>query len=134
MNILVVNDEEEICKMLIRFLSSEKARVKFVLTGEKAVELVKKEYFDVVFLDIGLPDISGMEVLDKIKEVSPETKVIMMTGKIVTNDLIKKVKKKGASKCIQKPFKIEGIEKILIKLNNWQSPQEDVLSSGSSLP
>lgn len=112
MNVLVVDDEEEIGRMLIKYLSAEGARVKFVLTGEKAVELVKKEHFDVVFLDISLPGISGIEVLDNIMEVSPETKVIMMSG-IGNNDLIDKLKQKGASGCLLKPFKLEEIEKIL---------------------
>lgn len=117
MKILVVDDEEEICKMLIKHLSIGGRKVKYVLTGKKAIEKVKKEYFDVVFLDILLPELSGIEVLDKIKKISPEIKVIMMTGKIVNNDLMKQLYEKGASRCLQKPFKIEEIEKILAEYN-----------------
>lgn len=121
MKILVVDDEEEICKMLSKYLSIGGHRVKYVLMGKKAVDQVEKEYFDVVFLDIFLPGLSGIEVLDKIKIISPDTKVIMMTGKIVNNDLRKEVSEKGASRCLQKPFKMEEIEKILNGFNKYNN-------------
>ena len=120
MNILVVNDEEEICKILVKYFSPEGARVKFSLTGEKAIELAKKEHFDLVFLDVHLPGISGIEVIDKIKAILPEAKIIMISGRIVNNKLINKVKKKGASGYLQKPFRLGEIDKILSNLKKGE--------------
>lgn len=107
MNILVVDDEDKICSIFTKFLSIEGHRVKSALNGNEAVELAKKEYFDVVFLDIIMPGILGVDVIDKIKESSPNTKVVMITGKLVNKDLINELKQKGASAILQKPFKIK---------------------------
>ncbi|MBA7465646.1 Sensor histidine kinase RcsC [subsurface metagenome] len=114
MNILVMDDEEEICKILINWLSIEGHKVKSVLTGREAIELVKNEYFNVVFLDIIMPGFPGNIVLEKIKKISPETKVVMITGKLMNDYLLNKLIQKGASGCIQKPFGIEEIKEALV--------------------
>lgn len=115
MKILIVNNEYGIRRLLSKYFEEKEHKVISVSTGEKAIELIKKKHFDFVMLDIVMPGISGIEVLDKIKEISPETKVIMMSG-IFNRDLINKVKKKGAYRYIQKPFKIEDLEKIFANL------------------
>lgn len=112
--ILIVDDEVEICKILKKSLSADKHKVKTSSKGQEALEWIKKEYFDVIFLDILMPGISGVEILEEIKKVSPNTKIIMMTGKKIERDFVKKMKDKGAWGCIQKPFKLEEIEKILV--------------------
>ena len=109
MNILVVDDEEDICKMFEKWLSLEGHRVQSALTGKKAINLVKKEHFDVVFLDIIIPGITVFEVLEKIKKISPETKVVIITGKLIDKDLSQELEQKGSSAFLQKPFKIEDI-------------------------
>jgi len=114
MNILVMDDEEEICKIIVNWLSTEGHRVKSVLTGKETIELVKDEYFNVAFLDIIMPGIPGNIVLEEIKKISPETKVIMITGKLMNNYLLNKLIQKGASGCIQKPFGIEEIKEALV--------------------
>lgn len=112
--ILVVDDEVEICKILEKSLSAGKHKVKTSSKSKEALEWIKKEYFDVAFLDILMPGVSGIEILEEIKKVSPDTKIIMMTGKMIERDFIRKMKDRGAWGCIQKPFKLEEIDKILI--------------------
>lgn len=114
MNILVMDDEEEICKIFTNWLSTEGHRVKSVLTGREAIELVKNEYFNVAFLDIIMPEIPGNIVLEEIKKISPETKVVIITGKLMNDYLLNKLIQKGASGCIQKPFGIEEIREALV--------------------
>ncbi len=114
MNILVMDDEEEICKIFINWLSAKGHRVKSALTGREAIELVKNEYFNVAFLDIIMPGIPGNIVLEEIKKLSPETKVVMITGKLMNDYLLNKLRQKGASGCIQKPFGIEKIKEALV--------------------
>lgn len=109
LNILVVDDEEEICNMFEKLLSFEGHRGQSALTGKKAINLVKKEHFDVVFLDIVIPGITVFEVLEKIKKISPETKVVIITGKLIDKDLLQELEQKGSSVFLQKPFKIEDI-------------------------
>ena len=116
--ILFVDDEKAICQMFMKWLSSEGHDVKSTFTGRKAIGLVKKESFDVVFLDIIMPGISGVEVLEKIKEISPKTKVIMITGSLLKEDSWDELKQKGASGYILKPFSIEDINNCIASLGD----------------
>jgi signal transduction histidine kinase/CheY-like chemotaxis protein len=112
-NILVVDDEEEICKMFAKWLSLDGHQVKSALSGSDAVDLVKKDNFNVVFLDIVMPGVPSVDVLEEIKKISPETKVVMITGKLMDKDLLGELMQKGAVGYLQKPFKIEDIKEII---------------------
>ena len=114
--ILVVDDEVEICRMLTKYLSNEGHRAEYVLSGKEAIDRVKKEYPDVVLLDLIMPGIPGMEVLDEINRISKKTKIVVMTGRLMETGFLKKIKQKGASSCILKPFDINDI-KIAISLS-----------------
>ena len=112
-NILIVDDEEEICKMFTKWLRLDGHGVKYALTGRDAVDLIKKDSFNVVFLDVVMPGVPSIEVLEEIKNISPETKVVMITGKLMDKDLLSDLIQKGAIGYLQKPFKIEDIKEIL---------------------
>jgi DNA-binding NtrC family response regulator len=116
--ILVVDDEKAICQMFIKRLSSKGHQAKAVSTGRKAINKAKKESFDVVFLDVIMPGISGVEVLERIKEISPKTKVVMITGSLMKDDTWDELKQKGASGFIMKPFSMEDIDKCLASIKN----------------
>ena len=118
MNVLVVDDEEEICKMFTKWLSFEGHQVKSALTGKKALDLVKKESFDIVFLDIVMPGIPAIDILAEIKEFSPKTKIFMITGKLVDKESWKELRKRGADGYLQKPFKIEDIINNIASIEN----------------
>ena len=113
LNILVVDDEEEICRIFAKWLSSGEHRVESALSGKEAIDLVKKKYFDIVFLDIVMPGISGIDTLEEIKKISPKTKAIMITGRLLDKRLLNKLRQRGASGFLQKPFKIEDIKEII---------------------
>lgn len=104
--VLVVDDEEPVKKLLEDLLTREKCAVKTVSTGEEAIALVEKENFDIVLLDIKLPGISGLEALKKIKELSPNLAVIMITGFGYDEELISKCKEYGCSGYIGKNMPI----------------------------
>lgn len=116
LNILVVDNEEEICNMFRKWFSLENHQAKSTLSGKKALSLVKKSKFDVVFISVILAELPGLEVLEKIKKISPETQVIMMTGKLIERDLMEEIKQKGASGFLQKPFSMEDVQKCLANL------------------
>lgn len=113
LNILVVDDEREICKMFKKWLLLEGHRVKFALTGKNAIDLIKKENFDIVYLDIIMPGISGIEVFEKIRKISSEIKIVLMTGELLDNKALEELKLKGISKILKKPFKIEDINSAI---------------------
>jgi len=108
-NVLVVDDEEEICKILTKWLSAEGHTVKSALDGEKALQQVKEEHFDVVFLDVIMPGLPSLIVLDEIKSLSPKTKVVMITGRMLDKEFKRELKDKGAPGYIKKPFRLEDI-------------------------
>jgi DNA-binding NtrC family response regulator len=113
LNILVVDDEENICKMLTKWLSLEEHRVKSALTRQEALDLMSKDYFNFVFLDFVMPGISVIEILKEIKEISPKTKIVMMSGNLTDRNLLKELKQRGASNYLQKPFTINDIMEII---------------------
>jgi DNA-binding NtrC family response regulator len=113
LNILVVDDEEDICRMFDKWLILEGHRIETASTGRKALHLIKRKDYHIVFLNILLPQVRGVVVLEKIKEISPETKVFMITGKLIDENLAEELKRKGASGSLQKPFTIDDIKKIL---------------------
>jgi two-component system alkaline phosphatase synthesis response regulator PhoP len=113
LKILIVDDEEKICEMFVKWLSLRDHKVQFALDGKKAIRLAKQETFDFVFLDIVMPGISTHEILEEIREISSSTKVVMITGKLINSGLLNELKLKGASDFLQKPFRLDDVMKLL---------------------
>lgn len=113
MDILVVDDEKEICLMFVKWLSTDGHRVEWAMSGEKAMNLVEKQNFDVVFLDIIMPGIPAIDVLERINKISPDTEVIVITGHRINEELKKELEDKGVSKFFQKPFEMKYIVKAV---------------------
>ena len=83
-------------------------RVVTAETGAQALSLVKEKHFDIIFLDVRLPDTDGAQIFEQVKAIDPEVAVIMMTG-YSEEELVKKSICQGAYTCIYKPFDIEKI-------------------------
>ena len=101
--VLVVDDEEIMRDSCSQILSGLKCGVKTSESGDEALDLMKNEFFDIVILDLKMPGICGMEVLQRIKEDSPDTIVIVITG-YATIDSAVEAMKNGAYDFIAKPF------------------------------
>lgn len=100
--VLVVDDEVTVRDLFKDLLNREKCLVKSVSSGEEALDLISKEHFDAVLLDIKLSGISGIETLKKIREVKPDLTVIMTTGFGYDDELISKSMEYGCSGYIGK--------------------------------
>lgn len=111
--ILVVDDEKDICRALDFLLRSDGYSVTASNSGEDAVEKLKKEHFDVVLTDLKMDKLDGVAVLEKTKELSFDTAVVVMTAFASVESAVE-IMKKGASDYIVKPFLNEEI-KITIK-------------------
>jgi len=107
--VLVVDDEVQVGELLTELLKKERYAVKCVSSGEEAVEVISKEDFHIVLLDIKLSGISGIETLEKIRAVKPEQIVIMITGFGYDEKLINKSKELGCSGYISKNMPIREI-------------------------
>ena len=104
--VLVVDDEAPVRDLFQDLLKKEECSVKSVSSGEEALDMLKKEDFDVLLLDIKLTGMSGLEVLRKVKEVKPDLIVIMITGFGYDEDLIAKCREFGCSGYIGKNMPI----------------------------
>lgn len=108
-NILVVDDDEDTRELLREVLSEEGYRVNTSGSGEEAMEIGKRELFDVIISDMRLgPDLNGLDVLRAYKSVQPESEVILITAFGTMETAIEAVKA-GAFDYISKPFKIDEV-------------------------
>jgi DNA-binding NtrC family response regulator len=102
-NILVVDDEKDICRALNIILSKEGYAVKEAYNGEQAVDLLKQQSFDIVMTDIKMEKMDGFEVLRQSQQISPETTVVMMTAFASVGSAVEAMRA-GAADYITKPF------------------------------
>jgi DNA-binding NtrC family response regulator len=101
--ILVIDDEPIVRISCKRSLSNEGYEVKLAAGGREGIELLEKEPFDLVLLDLKMPDMDGIEVLQKIKDTWPQTKVIIITGYSTVETAVKTLRL-GALNYLEKPF------------------------------
>ncbi|KAA3632968.1 MAG: sigma-54-dependent Fis family transcriptional regulator [Calditrichaeota bacterium] len=105
-NILVVDDKDSMRNMLTETLHEEGYRVDSASNGKKAIDLVNNKSYDLVLTDLKMPDISGLDVLSKVKDQDDETAVILMTAFGTIEDAVSAMKL-GAYDFITKPFDTE---------------------------
>lgn len=101
--ILVIEDDAAFCQMLQKFLMKQGHDVAISLTAPDAKSKFKTSSFDVILTDLRLPDYDGIQLLSDIKELHPQTPVILMTGYAEVGTAVSAMKK-GAFDYIAKPF------------------------------
>jgi two-component system response regulator AtoC len=111
MNIAVVDDEIIVQKRLQAALAKDGHGVKTYSSGEDFLQELDLGNFDLVFLDVVLPGLNGMEVLQQVKSRLPETEVILITGDASIDAAIGAIKK-GAFHYVAKPLKLEEIRHL----------------------
>jgi DNA-binding NtrC family response regulator len=111
MQMLLVDDEEDFRKTLAKRLKKRKMNVTDVGSGDEAVELVKQKSFDVAVVDLKMPGMDGIEILNRIKQIRPFIEVIMLTGHASVRSGIAAMKS-GAHDYLIKPC---DIDELLIK-------------------
>jgi len=109
--IAVVDDERIVQQRLQKALAQEGYQVDTFASGEDFLPRVAEEFYDLVWLDIILPGISGMEILTSLRARYPDTQVVLITGHASINSAIEAVKR-GAYHYLAKPFKLEEIRHI----------------------
>ena len=130
--VLIVDDEKSIRITLKAFLQGDGYDVSVAETADEAIGLLKERQFDVVVTDIILPRITGVELLKSIRNVSPHSKVIMMTGVYKGRFGLEEAFDSGADYFITKPIDIDNlVKKIfeLLKIDEEEFRKEFVKSS-----
>jgi DNA-binding NtrC family response regulator len=107
--ILVVDDELVIRETLAEFLGDVGHKVAICGSGEEALEIAGKQFFDVVLCDVNLPGLDGIQVLEQLARISPETFVLLITA-YATVDTAVEAFQKGASDYLMKPIILPEVE------------------------
>jgi len=110
--ILVVDDEDSIRNRCVQLLERKAYHVKGVSNGEQALSIIKKYNFSLIIADIRMPGINGIDLLERIKEMNPDTEVVMITGYGTIENAVKAIKL-GAYDYITKPFDMERLLKVV---------------------
>jgi len=106
--ILVVDDEEAIRSGLAEILVEEGYVVEQAGTGEAALGRLREELFDLVCTDVRMPGMDGLELTERVKQESPETEVIVITGFASLQSAVDAVKR-GAEDYLSKPFDLDEV-------------------------
>jgi CheY-like chemotaxis protein len=110
--ILVVDDEPVICRLFSRILTDKGYEVDRAANGLEAVKKAKEEDFDLVFLDIVMPKMDGLETCRALKALKPDLPIVIMTGYAV-EEKIHEALRLGAIECVRKPFDIDAIVEVI---------------------
>jgi two-component system nitrogen regulation response regulator NtrX len=112
--ILIVDDEKNIIKTLTAILQDENHIVYSGESGEEAIQFLRRNDVDLIFLDVWLPDMDGIELLERVKKTTPDVAVIMISGH-GSIDIAVRSTKMGAFDFLEKP---PSMERIITSVNN----------------
>jgi len=112
--VLIIEDNEDLSFTIGNVLKKSGYKIKRVSTGEEGLSIMKKELIDLVLLDINLPKMNGIKVLQTIKDVNPDILVIMMTALTDAKPAIEALKM-GAYDYLMKPFELDEMKLVVKK-------------------
>ncbi|MEM2463248.1 MAG: response regulator [Candidatus Bathyarchaeia archaeon] len=119
--ILIVDDDENIRKVLAIILEDEGYSVDQAETAKQAIEKTKKNFYNLALIDIRLPDMEGIELLTRIRDTVPRMRKIIITGYPTLQNAIEAVNR-GADAYILKPF---DVTKVLATIKEQLRKQEE---------
>jgi len=120
LTILVVDDQSSVRELLRAVLESQGHDVDDAADGEAAVERLRGGFHDLVIMDIRMPGLDGVQTLARMKELSPETGVVMMTAYASVETAVKAMKL-GAFDYMTKPIDIEEVRSVVAKFASGES-------------
>lgn len=124
MRILLVEDEEQIRKLVKMNLELEGYEVVAVDNGRKAIDIIEGQHFDLMILDVMLPEVDGFQICQKVRLNNTKVGIIILSAKDTSQDRITGLKY-GADDYLTKPF---NLEELLLRVNNLlkRSSEESV--------
>jgi UDP-3-O-acyl N-acetylglucosamine deacetylase len=123
-NVLIVDDEERVVESIAGVLEDEGFRVAKARSGEEAIRIFQEDVPDVTLLDIWMPGMDGIEVLKKLKWISPDCQVIMISGHATISTAMTAVKL-GAFDFIEKPL---SLDLLLMTIRRALDHQKELVS------
>ena len=125
MHLLVIEDERALCETIVRSLRRLAYSVDCCYDGEKALELIAVEKYDLILLDLNLPEKDGMTVLRTLRHTDRETKVLILSARGEVEDKVEGLDA-GANDYLAKPFHLAELEARVRSLTRRQFIQRDV--------
>ena len=125
MHLLVIEDERALCETIVRSLRRLAYSVDYCYDGEKALELLGVECYDLVLLDLNLPKKDGMTVLRTLRQTDRETRVLILSARSEVEDKVQGLDA-GANDYLAKPFHLAELEARIRSLTRRKFIQEDV--------
>lgn len=114
MKVMLVENDRDMCGIIRDILKEEGYFVSVAHSGEVALSRIKREHFDLMILDYKLSGISGLTVLERLREIKPLMKVIMMSA--FSNEAVKrKARELRAYTFLDKPFSIKKVAAVVKK-------------------
>lgn len=106
MRLLIIEDEENLARSLKKVLQTEGYAVDIALTGDDGYEMAFGEEYDLIILDLGLPGMDGLKIIEELRKEKNSTPVIMLTARDTTEDKVKGLRF-GADDYLVKPFEFD---------------------------
>ena len=114
----IVDDDPGICKTMKNVLEKEGYSVTTCATGEEAISLARMRPQDIIFIDMKLPVLNGLEVYSEIKKINPKAVIVIMTAyRQEMDELVRQAIDKGAYTCLYKPFDMDEAIKIIDEIS-----------------
>lgn len=114
MRVLLIDDEKELVTTLSERLDLRGIANDWVTSGDAGLELVRKKVYDWVVVDLKMPGLSGFESIKAIKEIRPQTRVVLLTGHSAAEDLDHALEL-GADRYLVKPVDIDDLLSLMQK-------------------
>lgn len=122
MKILVIDDSQEIAEVLKFWLENEGVTVDVITDGSIGLDMIRNRQFDLILLDVAMPDFTGLDVIDSLKnEGLLESKNIIIFTASSDKNLFERLKNSGVKGILKKPSSLQELEKLLDKYR----PAED---------
>ena len=117
MEIMIVDDEPQVAEVLAKSLNRQGHRTTVVHSGEEALDRLRTTAPDAMFLDVSMPGMNGLDVMQQLKRIKPTLAVVVITGH-ATADEIDEVKRLGAVDVIPKPAALTHYHQAIERLGD----------------
>ncbi len=124
-SILIIEDNEDLCQTLADVLRKGGNKVRTAFTGGHGLGILSKDLIDLVLLDVKLPDMNGIDILEAIKDKDPDILVIMITATTDARPAVDAMKK-GAYDYLMKPFELDQLKLVVGKALETHNLKQEV--------
>ncbi len=116
--VLIVDDNKTITAALSKYFGFKKFDCKVANDGRNGLEMIKKGSFDVVLLDLAMPDFTGYDIIDELEKENKikDQKIIVLTATLADEESIRKLKKSGIHSIQRKPMDLSTLIEVMSKI------------------